>query len=262
MQYIYNSKNIYSNRTEEVIDATPYIDDRNRSLWETMDKQFNITIEYSKWNSYANYHKGKDSIIYVLKDESPDVVSFTHELLHLYLSSKKIHIGGAIQGTFRELRPLNQIFDIRLYDHLSNALEHIKMFPIFVQMGCPSEEFTQDYDENKLTDEEVNRIQRLYKVGLFKKKYNSKAVNYFIGKFFAAKCDVNPNYNYDNQLLKLRGLDTQLYVVLDKFLNGWIEYDVEKHREVWDDDYNQLIADFTNEMIAWGKDKKFKRHWL
>lgn len=241
-----------------MIDVSPYIDDRNRALWETMNKRFNITIDYGIEDCYGNNLIKNDCTIYVCRDEEPNPASFTHELLHLYLPSKDIHIGSTIQIFLQEQCPQCLIFNKKLYDHISNCLEHIKTFPIFVEMGYPAQDFIQDYTTNKLTDDDVNFIVHHYKVGLFKKKYNVQAVNCYIGKFFAAKADVNLNNNYNNQLLKLKAQDSQLYLILDKFWNNWIDYDIEREREAWKYNHRTIVDTFDKDLTQWGKNKNFQ----
>ena len=241
-----------------MIDVSLYLDNANRPLWEEMSSLFNISVEYGKEKCYANFQKGQDCTIFVVKGEKPCPASFTHELLHLYLPSKQISIGGAIRGLFQGQTPHNLIFNKELYDHLSNSLSHIKMFPLFVQMGYPAETFLQDYECFKLTDSELETLVQHYKSGIFKKKYHPQAVNCFIGKFFAAKADVNPNNNYDKSLLKLKQIDPQLDSVLDGFWNSWVEYDVDLRREVWEDDYRQLVNEFCDGITEWGKGKNFE----
>ena len=241
-----------------MIDVAPYLDNANRPLWEELSTLFNISIEYSKEKCYGNYLKRDDCTICVLKDEEPDPASFSHELLHLYLPSKQIRIGCAIENMFKEQYPHCLIFDTALYDHISNCLNHIKMFPLFLQMGYPAEKFLQDYHDHKLTNLEVCEIKCKYKSGLFKVKYNIQGVNLFIGKFFAAKADVNPSNNYDNPLMKLKQIDPQLFSALDDFWNSWVEYEVDLHREVWENDYHQLVDKLGNDIAEWGKDKKVK----
>lgn len=239
-----------------MIDAKLYIDSANLKLWETMNQSFNISIDYSLENCYCNFFQKGNCIIYVPRMSAPDSASFTHELLHIYLPYHKTYIGGTVEGMLKETYPLNIIFDKKLYDHISNSLEHIKMLPIYLNMGYPIETFLLDYNNNKLTDEEVDCLCQHYKKGLFRTKYNRKAINLFIGKFFAVKADINNNNQYDRQMSALKTLDNTLYSALEKFWNSWIEYDVEKQREVWEDDYHEMVNVLVDDLTDWGKDKK------
>lgn len=242
-----------------MIDATQYLDSRNMELWEELNSSFNITIKNGQEYCYANYHINNNCTIYVPKIGIPDSASFTHELLHLYLSSHKIYIGGAIECFIREIYPLNTIFDKDLYDHISNCLEHIKMLPVYLNMGYPLESFLSDYNEEKITFERLEQLGKRYKkTSLLSSKYNREAINHYIGIYFAIKADINPNHYYDHHLKILDGIDHTLYSILDVLWDEWNNYDVDKTREVWEDDYHKIIDRFVNELTDWSNNKKFK----
>jgi hypothetical protein len=239
-----------------MIDANLYIDDANKNLWETMNQSFNISINYSAEDCYVNYLQNGNCTIYVPRNKEPDTISFTHELLHLYLPYHETFIGRAIMRNFMTVSPFDLIFDKKLCDHISNSLEHIKMLPLYLKMGYPAERFISDYYDIKLTDNEVDSLCKNYKRGLLFTRYNKFAINHFIGKFFAVKADVNVNNQYDRQMSALKSLDYALFSALDRFWNSWIEYDVEKQREVWEYDYNEMVNVLVDDLTDWGKDKK------
>lgn len=239
-----------------MINVELYLDGVNRDLWNTMNQHFNIKIDYSTDGYYANYRKKNDCTIYVPRHRTPDSVSFTHELLHLYLPQHKIFIGGALERILKVKHPINVIFDKALYDHISNSLEHIKMLPLYLKMGYPIESFILDYYDVKLTDSEVDNLCKKYKQGILFPKYNRLAINYFIGKFFAVKADINTDNQYDKQMSVLNTLDHTLFSALDRFWNSWIEYDIEKKREAWDIDYHSFVDVLVNDLIKWSKHKR------
>jgi hypothetical protein len=240
-----------------MVDVSLYIDDANKRLWETMNQSFNISIDYSSEDCYGNYMQNGDCTIYVPRMGEPDAASFTHELLHLYLPYHKTFIGGAIEGMMKETYPLNIIFDKGLYDHISNSLEHIKMLPIYLKMGYPIEKFILDYYDDKLTDDEVDRLCQSYKKGVLCIRYNRMAINFLIGKFFAVKADINTDNHYDRQLAAMDKLDHELFSTLNDFWNGWIDYDIELKREAWENDYHGLVDNLVNDLTNWSKHKKF-----
>lgn len=239
-----------------MIDAKLYLDDTNRFLWEMMNQSFHITIDYSPEDCYANYLQNGNCIIYVPKMKEPDSASFTHELLHLYLPHHNIYIGGAVKGMLKDTYPLNNIFDNGLYDHVSNSLEHIKMLPLYLKMGYPIDKFLLDYNDKKLTDDDVDILYNTYKKGMFYPNYNHLAINCYIGKFFAVKADINTDNHYDRQMALLDKLDHGLFSSLNNFWNGWIDYNIELKREVWDNDYHELVVVFVNDLVVWSKHKK------
>ena len=239
-----------------MINVELYLDGANKELWHTMNQCFNISIDYSSEDCYANYRQNNDFTIYVPQNSIPDAASFTHELLHLYLPYHKTFIGGAIEGMLKETFPLNIIFDNELYDHISNSLEHIKMLPLYLKMGYPIESFILDYYDVKLTDSEVDNLCKEYKRGILFPKYNRLAINSFIGKYFAVKADINANNQYDKQMSALNTLDHTMFSALDRFWNSWDEYDIEKKREVWENDYHEMVNVLLDDLTNWSKHKK------
>ena len=131
------------------------------------------------------------------------------------------------------------------------------MFPIFLQMGYPAESFLKDFNEKKISNRNVCGIKNSYKRGLFHTKYNIETINWFIGLFFAAKADVNPQFNYDVSLSNLKQIDHKLYSVIDGFWNDWQKYNVELKREIWEDDYNKLVEKLIEGITLWSENKVF-----
>lgn len=240
-----------------MIDIKQYLDGSNIGLWQTMSQSFHINIDYCSEDYYGNYYRNNDCTIYVPKNGIPNTASFTHELLHLLLPSHKIYIGGAVECKLREIFPLNTIFDKDLYDHISNCLGHVKMLPRYLKMGYPIEEFLSDYHEKKLTKNGLFGLSLLCKKNCLNRKYNRMAYNAYIGKFFAAKADINPDNHYDELLNGLKKIDSKLFLALETFWNGWVDYDIEKKREVWEDDYHVLVDVLTDDLINWCKHKEF-----
>ena len=240
-----------------MVDINLYLDDLNKVLWESLSKIFNINVTYSLEDCYGCIHDGNNITILVPEGQKPDGASFAHELLHLYLPSKGIRIGNRIKSEFRAIPALFRIFDDSLFEHISNCLEHIKMFPIFLSMGYKKEDFLQDYFDSKFTFQKASEI-RLYYRTLFTKKLKNQYVNCFIGMFFSAKADVNDKNNYDGQLSLLKKTDQQLFSLLDSFWTEWMEYDVEQHREVWEENYVELVLRFKENLILWCSDKSIE----
>lgn len=239
-----------------MIDAKLYLDNANRCLWDTLNHSFHIDIEYSSEDCYANFFQNGNCIIYVPIMKEPDSASFTHELLHLYLPYHNTFIGGAFKSMLRETFPLNIIFDDGLYDHISNTLEHIKMLPLYLKMGYPIDKFLLDYNDNKLTNDEVDLLCKSYRKGVICPKYNLLAINCYIGKFFAVKADINTDNRYDHQMALLDKLDHELFSALNNFWDAWVNYDIELKREVWDNDYHELVVVLANDLVVWSKNKK------
>ena len=148
-------------------------------------------------------------------------LSFTHELLHIYLSTKKVFISGL--NTFNKGNPnLSRIFSDNLLEHTGNCIEHIKMLPIFLSLGFEENIFYQITPQNKFTAQELEAIKNHFsEYGL----YHSSIIDLFIGQYFATKSCPDNSKDYTNQLKELQSINIELYLILDKFLIAWNNFD-------------------------------------
>lgn len=185
------------------MDTNGLIDNRNLELWNSLRMVHDIEIRKEKRPDYLAFSKNGKTIIFVPFD-NVDPASFTHELLHIYLRTKKVFIGGGLTVSIKESEKLSRIFSDNLIDHIGNCLDHIKMLPEFLTLGFSENDFLSDYSVNKLTDEEIFKIKKHYTTTiLFKKVYDAAAVDFFIGKYFAASSFPNKSYDYQSQLKEL-----------------------------------------------------------
>ena len=244
---------------KEVVDVSPYLDEKSGRLWDSLKQLFDIKVCYNNDNTYTVYTQNNTAIIYVPSYGNPCVDSFAHELLHIYFRSTKTYIGSAIILSVREIPILSLIISEQLLTHISNVLEHVKMYPIYLDMGYDKKMFISDYEKPKLTSDEVQVIKRDFcQKRIFRRNlYNASAVDFYIGKFFAANACPNPALNYSIYLNDLHNIDSELYSVLDCFWQKWMQYDVFCKRELWDSDYHDLCIDFIDGLKKWAKNKRF-----
>jgi hypothetical protein len=232
-----------------------YIDERNQDLWERINVTHTVEIQIDQaTDHYRVYTKGNKSIIYVPgNDLSPS--SFTHELLHIYLRTKGIFIGGGLVGFVRENLVLQKIFSEPLLEHIGNCLDHIKVFPLYLEMGYEREKFIFDYFEPKLTRIETDNIKNNFffhpPTGAF---YIGYIIDLYIGKFFAAKTCKNPSFDYSGYLGELFLLDSALFQILGSFTTAWDGYDINNHDPL--NSYHLILFDFVDKMEEWCKGKK------
>lgn len=182
-------------------------------------------------------------IFYVKHDICP--ASFTHELLHILMKSKKILIANDLDNGLGKRPEIDFLFSYKLKIHIGNCLEHIKTLPIFLELGYPAEKFISDYDEEKMNDQLVEEIRNHYTQN---KILNRQAVDFYIAKFFAMKACNNYSYDYSSYYNSLKKIDFELYRLLDAFWNSWIGYDISKGRE-----YKKILTQF----FTWKKGKSF-----
>jgi hypothetical protein len=134
----------YSNRyhllKKDRMNINDLISDRNRELYEKVNKVYTVELIKTKedtWSSNINENK---AIISYCDTKYPESC-FVHELLHF-----DTQING-----YKRLRVGFSGFDQtdyfgKLMTALDNELQHHKMFPKFLKLGYPKEQFYIDND--------------------------------------------------------------------------------------------------------------------
>ena len=222
------------------------IDKRNQLLWEELNKTHSISVEFIDSPNYSCSSQNDKSIVYVSQNDI-DINSFTHELLHILIRQKEIFFGGSLSNQLYGNENLNKIFSDGLIEHFGNCMDHIKMLPLYLEMGFDKKKFIVDYDENKCTKAEIQLIKSNFKsFGQF----NGQAIDYFIAKFIAIKADPKKHLNYTKALDSLKGIDPNLFAVLDKCVADWIKMPLDKEN-AWDDDYGTISFAFCEGLENW-----------
>lgn len=226
------------------------LDSRNKGLWNDLNNYFEIDV-YQHDTPFAEvFSKNKKIQIYVNKDI--DSASFTHELLHLWIEQKEIHIGSTFKLVVAENKKLKRVFSDNLLIHIGNTCEHVKMYPKFISLGFNSNEFLYDNDTHKCSESEILAIEKNYK---FLWTYRAKAIDTFIGKFFAINADQNIAFDYSDCQKRLGKLDMELFKLLSNFWKQWLDYDLDKEDGVYVS-YHQIAFNFFDNFERWIKDKK------
>lgn len=239
------------------MDTKGIIDNRNLELWNSLRKVHAIEIRKEKRPDYLAFSKSGTTIISVPIDNL-DTASFTHELLHIYLRTKEVFIGGGLTRTIQESEKLSNIFSDDLIDHIGNCLDHIKMFPEFIKLAYNENDFLSDYSVSKLTSEEISKIRKHYTTNiLFKRVYNASAIDFFIGKYFAAYSSPNKSYDYRQQLNELKKIDADLFKILEAFMSDWNKFDYNDKDPVTGS-YHSMLFDFIENLEKWTDGKTIK----
>lgn len=227
------------------------IDYRNAELWEDLNAWREIGIEYNDNNWYSCY-TGPHRITIYLNKQIVSLGGFTHELLHIWLYRKEIHISQSLQGFVRDIAAVRKVMSRELVDHVGNCLDHIKMWPKYSDMGLAWEEFTTDVSEEKLTVDEIRRIKTgMSMFGL----YDARGVDFFIGKFIAAAACPNPLLDYADRFNELRNVEPALFDILNDFVATWKAFDIDGN-----DPYNSyltVLSDFLDALESWVNERKF-----
>lgn len=239
------------------MDTLGLIDNRNLELWNSLRMVHTIEIRKENRPDYLAFSKSGKTIIFVPFDNI-DPASFTHELLHIYLRTKEVFIGGRLTLSIKESEKLSQIFSDNLIDNIGNCLDHIKMLPEFLNLGFNEKDFLSDYSANKLTDDEILKIKKHYTITIsFKRVYNASVVDFFIGKYFASNSCPNKSYHYQSQLNELEKIDPDLFQILETFLNEWKNFDYNDTNPITGS-YHSLLFNFIENLEKWTDGKTIK----
>lgn len=179
------------------IDITQLLDARNIDLWRAIHSKYQVNFQISPNSAYGCYTQ-LSKVTFFIPHDNYCTSSFTHELLHIYLYLNGIYIDSNLMLHISEGKLLPEVFTRELLEHIGNCLNHIKMFPIYLQMGFPREKFLLDYHVHKCTDRKLSDIRSHYKQD---NHSYSQAEEVFIAKFFAIKTDPNDVFNYQSCLL-------------------------------------------------------------
>lgn len=203
------------------IDVSRLIDSRNEDIYNKISSKFNIAFEPSYNGEHSVFTINHDITFYIpIGVYSVD--AFTHELLHAYFDYHDVLVTGNFKNTMWQSNILKQLFDIPLAEHVANCVAHKLMLPMYLERGFDRTMFLYDYFTFKIEPDFLKQIERYYKTG---NQYNLSAIRNFIGKYFAFKCDPNPDFDYQNELKQLRKIDSQLYQILEQYLSQWSDYD-------------------------------------
>lgn len=221
------------------------LDNRNKHLWNELKTKVKIDVEITTDNSAGLYSKGDYHCIYV-PAANPEPAGFTHELLHIALDLRGESIPAGFIYSIAAQPQLLDCFSKELIVQLPNMLNHVKMYPQFIMTGFPKEEFISDYEKNKFPIEDAYYIKHSFlKSGI----YSSASVDYFIGKYFSAKCCPNDSHDYEICFETLKSTDWKLFKILEDFYDKWHSYNSEtSHFYI---NPGTMIYDFTIELADW-----------
>ena len=230
------------------------LDNRNSTLFKELEKNYTIKIELvNDTMKYECYSINNNSIIYV-PESNICADSFTHELLHVYLRSKGIFIGARLKRKIQSSKKISIIYSEPLLEHIGNCLDHIKILPIYLELGFDRNKFIIDYDTKKCTNQEVEQIKKYWKQGLIN---NAQVIEFYLEKYFAIKACPNIDFDYGIYLQELIQIDKKLFSINEKLIKRWSEMKIDS-QDVLEDNYIIIAEDYIDEMINWAKSVKIR----
>lgn len=228
------------------------IDNRNEMLWNDLNKTHSISIQLSDYPNYACDSRDFNSTILIPKDDVC-IDSFTHELLHILIRQKDIFFGSNLKHLIRRNEILSKLWSENLIEHFGNCIDHIKILPIYLELGFDKKKFITDYDMNKCTKSEIKQLKDNFKI---RGSYYTEAVDFYIGKYISIKADPKQHIHYPKSMVELKKLDSKLFGILEKCIEDWKKMPLEKEN-IWDDDYGSISYDFYKSLSDWTDGKTF-----
>lgn len=231
---------------------TNLLNDRNEFLWHEIEKNYNVKFEKSLNKEYAVFQQSKN-VTFFVDEKNLCTDSFTHEMLHVYLSLNKIHINGALKLRLLGDDFFSSILSPNLVDHIGNCLEHTKMLPLYLELGFDKEKFILDYNVFKCEEIELKNFELYYSNNSV---INKNAIDPFIGRIVAILSDPNDSFDYSIQLKRFKKVDTKLFQVITNLFKNWSELKI-KDRTLLDNDYTDVVNLFIDELNEWKRTNRF-----
>lgn len=201
------------------------VDEKVIALFNDLNKTECISFEpCSEGQVGVNQTHGHRHYVYVWLDDPNLSASVTHELLHVFLAQKNASILSDLHLRYNSLFPF--LIPKSFCYHISNCLEHIKMLPIFLQMGFPRESFLSDSTQQCITADDIYTFKTSLH-GENRREYNAPELVNYVSKFIAAKCSPFSN-TYEDELNQMRVICPRLSRILDHVVDDWLETDIMK----------------------------------
>lgn len=218
------------------------LNSQNTALWEYLSAKYDLRLDESPENCYLTYFDHDTVVVEVdMADINPS--GFTHELLHVYMKDRGIHMVRDLKTGIQADKDLQELFSTSLRVHIGNCLEHVKMLPIFLELGFENERFIGDYDIRIMDETQIDNLEEQY---YFDGRPELKSVDYYLGKYFSMKASNNPAFDYTNYCERLETIDRSLFGILERFWNSWLAFDLESAPE-----YVDFLDRFLREIKHW-----------
>jgi hypothetical protein len=242
----------YSFFKKKYLHLDKLIDKRNKTLWFDINKNYKVSFKKSSQSEYAVCQQS-NKVIFYIDENNLCASSFTHKLLHVFLSLKGLHISGGLKNRIIFDEFFNSIISYNLLEHIGNCLDHIKMLPIYLELGFEREKFITDFDVFKCTETELNELERYYRVS---NKINTNAVDEYIVRLVSIIADPNENFDCNKYLIRLKIIDSKLFLTIYNLFDNWKKVKIE-NRTILDEGYISVLNVFIDELNTWKRTNAF-----
>lgn len=168
----------------------------------------------------VQYRDGDENVSVFAGIDYPNIESFSHEILHLYLfinGFKTFYIEYVIMfsNLFKTL-----IKPFETLNEISNTISHFKMYPLFTEkLKMDGSKFLSNIN-NYMSDDHLKDL-------LKNKKGNSQDLQYYFTNFIRHYFDVRYDFPFilseKNKyfLTQLKNIDEKLFTILEECCIAW-----------------------------------------
>jgi len=206
-----------------MLDINQCLNEKNEIFYNENIKPYtNITLENNiKDNNIweVSFTSNSTDIIIKAGNDFPNVESFSHEMLHIYLFLNGFNCCYIDYLPFYRQLCSNICMINETICGIANAISHYKMLPIYIDiLKMDKIKFCSDWDP-KITDADLLNLRS----SMYDKKIDSCNFTKFIRFYF------NSRYNFSDELnnkfsvyqKELKSKDAVLYGILENCCNGW-----------------------------------------
>jgi len=200
------------------------LDSRNRRFYdEHICGKLKVSLILSEHDSNiwrAQYSDGHTDVSIIAGNDFPNVESFSHEMLHLYLFANGFNAFGLTLYAFFERLKVNLHDPTDVINGILNAIAHCKMLPIFIDELKMKEELFFS-SSKKFVDNEriVSLIVRQRNLPNNPPLYFTEFIRCFFDLRYHFQDKLDNSYNLYTKKLKV--LDPALFHILDDNCKKW-----------------------------------------
>jgi hypothetical protein len=219
------------------------LDDRNREFYiNNIASKFNVTLISSKTNSniwLASYKDNDKNVSIIAGNDFPNIESFTHEMLHLYLFDKGFNTFYIESIEFFGKLKQNLIKPLCLVNGISNAISHYKMLPIFTEMLHMKKEKFFPSQIQYVNDNHLTNLEEKFKYDLANRTYY---FTNFIRHFFDIRYHFSDSLEkvYSDYSNRLKSIDPILFNILNNNCENWENSESFDNTDFFNSMYIQL----------------------
>lgn len=195
--------------TQEII--TKHRNEFNTEYWDkVLEKYPRLIIEETTSDVSGAWSNITDAKITINIKSNFDS-TLTHEMLHLYLDYLQIRPSQVLSQKSFDYYWIRELFDRSEFDDTGNLMSHIKMFPIFTDLGFEDSSFIENFNAIEVSKKIIRELKEAYQYLKGNEILTRKYVrNYFKAMFLMNGC-INKKIHYFENKEVLRKNDTKLF---------------------------------------------------